>query len=607
MAKRSSQLIGLCFNSNNENPSELLNLSNKLGFSFIVLSPFYLGEANSPPFISDAKLTSLQWRNNVVLSIATTSEIIFHKQISFALHISVQAVIIPFSNKDLNLFSKLIRHVVNKLNQTSNGFRIWIQINYWDTSAYSDWLKLSQSIAFSEHVKVLLDFSTLEPNPVARNTLEKWIAEPLESCCFPCSAFSKNSSGLPVLPQFVRGLFHKLFKYNVQPLLIHDESINVSSTKLCLEYLEKLHERVVQAGLGYEVEEEEYLDYLQSPLQPLHDNLKNETYEVFEKDPVKYSQYETAIYKFLQSKKEKKLTCFVVGAGRGPLVQRLINACLSLRLSSKDIDIYVIEKNVNAIYTLQHLQAKKSNEGTDEKPFWNNLVILESDMRSLKKMIEVQQLENRVDLVVSELLGSFGDNELSPECLDPLNFFLNKQNGVSIPSSYTSFVQPITCPALWRKIHNLGLGRPSYRDTIYVVKLHKFYGLSDCKPCFTFSHPNENLTNKQNERFVSLEFKINSNGILHGFAGYFDTTLFEDLTLSIVPGDESIGMFSWFPCLMPLRTPLTVNKGDTVIFNIWRISSEEQVWYEWNLCCGLYVSEVQNVSGENYPIKLSTP
>jgi hypothetical protein len=36
---------------------------------------------------------------------------------------------------------------------------------------------------------------------------------------------------------------------------------------------------------------------------------------------------------------------------------------------------------------------------------------------------------------VSELLGSFGDNELSPECLDGAQRFL-KPDGISIPSLY---------------------------------------------------------------------------------------------------------------------------------------------------------------------------
>jgi protein arginine N-methyltransferase 5 len=37
--------------------------------------------------------------------------------------------------------------------------------------------------------------------------------------------------------------------------------------------------------------EKPYWDYLQAPLQPLMDNLESQTYETFEKDPVKYSQY----------------------------------------------------------------------------------------------------------------------------------------------------------------------------------------------------------------------------------------------------------------------------------------------------------------------------
>lgn len=36
-------------------------------------------------------------------------------------------------------------------------------------------------------------------------------------------------------------------------------------------------------------------DYLQIPLQPLADNLDTHTYNVFEKDPVKYDQYQKAI------------------------------------------------------------------------------------------------------------------------------------------------------------------------------------------------------------------------------------------------------------------------------------------------------------------------
>lgn len=57
----------------------------------------------------------------------------------------------------------------------------------------------------------------------------------------------------------------------------------------------------------------------------------------------------------------------------------------------------------------------------------------------------------KAHILVSELLGSFGDNELSPECLDGAQHCL-RPDGVSIPSSYTSYLCPITCARLWAQV-----------------------------------------------------------------------------------------------------------------------------------------------------------
>ena len=54
------------------------------------------------------------------------------------------------------------------------------------------------------------------------------------------------------------------------------------------------------------------------------------------------------------------------------------------------------------------------------------------DMRTLV-------LPELADIVVSELLGSFGDNELSPECLDGAMRFL-KRRSPPLPSC-------LTCPS----------------------------------------------------------------------------------------------------------------------------------------------------------------
>lgn len=54
-----------------------------------------------------------------------------------------------------------------------------------------------------------------------------------------------------------------------------------------------------------------------------------------------------------------------------------------------------------------------------------------------------QEPAEKADILVSELLGSWGDNELSPECLDGAQRFL-KEGGVSIPQEYTSYVAPMS-------------------------------------------------------------------------------------------------------------------------------------------------------------------
>lgn len=58
---------------------------------------------------------------------------------------------------------------------------------------------------------------------------------------------------------------------------------------------------------------------------------------------------------------------------------------------------------------------------------------------------------------MSELLGSFSDNELSPECLDGAQRLL-KPGGISIPASYTSFLAPITSCKMQEAVRTYKLG-----------------------------------------------------------------------------------------------------------------------------------------------------
>lgn len=68
---------------------------------------------------------------------------------------------------------------------------------------------------------------------------------------------------------------------------------------------------------------------------------------------------------------------------------------------------------------------------------WDNSVeIIHCDMRELSSMFADKL---KPDLVVSELLGSFGDNELCPECLDGLSDFINEKT-ICIPEYYCNYL-----------------------------------------------------------------------------------------------------------------------------------------------------------------------
>lgn len=253
-----------------------------------------------------------------------------------------------------------------------------------------------------------------------------------------------------------------------------------------------------------------YQDYLQAPLQPLTDNLESVTYEVFEKDPVKYDWYERAIAQALsdwssQGKPTSSPTGAVViavaGSGRGPLVSRALRAGLATGVA---VELWAVEKNPNAYVLLQR------HNGED----WGGLVhVVKSDMRAWKGPLRdpsggpiglaltttipaPASPYGKVDILVSELLGSFADNELSPECLDGVQHVLAPHYGISIPSSYTAHLTPILAPKLHAEISHRVVTDPTATETPYVVMLHAIDYLATAVPdhpriqqAWEFVHP----------------------------------------------------------------------------------------------------------------------
>jgi type II protein arginine methyltransferase len=123
-----------------------------------------------------------------------------------------------------------------------------------------------------------------------------------------------------------------------------------------------------------------------------------------------------------------QITVLYFGAGRGPLIRSTLKAAKKADVYDR-VHVVALDKNPNAIITLRNMIF-------DEK-LQDKVTLIAGDMRKLT----TNELQG--DILVSELLGSFGDNELSPECLIPTEKYL-KKGGIFVPWSYTNQVIPLS-------------------------------------------------------------------------------------------------------------------------------------------------------------------
>ncbi|KAI9713590.1 MAG: methyltransferase protein [Bogoriella megaspora] len=551
----------------------------------------------------------------------------------------------------------------------------------WDT-----WNVIRTVCNYSGRLAVALSIPRHLPEISVQST---WFAEPLRILELHAKSFAKNAKGYPVLTKPVQAFLARCTSLRLAPWLLltdvgpipglnnHDgvfpmsdgflspsktedtsrdsskspspmpseptpaEASSMSQPKKKskdptphLSYIRYLQRHqppksiTEQFGGGYQ-------DFLQSPLQPLSDNLDSITYEVFEKDPIKYDWYERAITLALMdwrtldkptSSPDGSIVIAVVGSGRGPLVTRALQAASTADL---DVSVWAVEKNPNAYVLLQ-----RHNIET-----WGNAVtVVKSDMRSWPGPIFADGSVGQVDILVSELLGSFGDNELSPECLDGVQHVLRPGSGISIPSSYTAHLTPVSTPRIHAELMGRAMADKDAWEVPYVVYLHQINYLStepqesDSQPSKTeppapnvqqaweFKHPvspavlaqsqlrrggsiaggggggftGGDGANDHNTRFATLRFPCQKRGVCHGLAGYFETVLYggngdEDewgrpVELSINPvtmDKKSSEMISWFPMFFPLKEPLYIPNDSELEVSMWRQTDDRKVWYNW--------------------------
>lgn len=477
---------------------------------------------------------------------------------------------------------------------------------------------------------------------------QRWLAEPVHVAVLHTSLFSLNEGGMPKLPAAHQELVARLTAHGVALLLegppapglgaalaaradalargeaVGDADALAWMAALPLRayaaYLRHVGARL-QPALGAEEEAlAPWADALQCPLQPLSDHLENAMYEVFERDAPKYEAYERAMRGALRALKgagaggaARPARVCVAGAGRGPLVRRLLAAA-----AAEDVALHAwaVEKNPNVVH---HLRGAAAAERWGER----GVAVVHADARTWAgpgPPFEQPGAECRFDLLVSELLGSFGDNELSPECVGDAEALL-APGALCIPSAYTSYLAPLSSAKLWAAAAARG-----GCESLHVVRAQRAALLAPPAAAFSFSHPGHAVGSSR--RAVRLEFRPEAVGalpaVLHGFAGYFSAVLWDGagaeapVRLSTLPANHTPpDMLSWFPLFLPLAEPLSLAPGDAITLLLWRCVEENEtlpaggglqearrrgapgrVWFEWALL-EPRLSAIHNVGGRS--------
>ena len=131
-------------------------------------------------------------------------------------------------------------------------------------------------------------------------------AAPLLPFCLPSarcvvlltSAFLTNKKGFPVLsPRHQAAVKALVARHGAQVMVSGPPTGGPRDAgkglKPYQQYVEHLYRQLPDPTEEQRFERP-YLDYLQAPLQPLMDNLESQTYETFERDPVKYASARAA-------------------------------------------------------------------------------------------------------------------------------------------------------------------------------------------------------------------------------------------------------------------------------------------------------------------------
>ncbi|MFE0041975.1 L-histidine N(alpha)-methyltransferase [Streptomyces albireticuli] len=190
-------------------------------------------------------------------------------------------------------------------------------------------------------------------------------------------------------------------------------------------------------------------------------------------------------------------------------------------------------------------------------------------------------LPERVDVVLSEIMGNLADNENAAAILDDARRRFLRPGGTMLPRQIESYLVPVAAERAQAQLTGPGpqdAGGPAafagllrrrgadspfdlYYDVIVPIRCH----LAAPRVVRTYDLTAPGGAERTDYR-VPLVYTARRDGVLTGFKGYFVATLSDTVALDI-SGDD-IGSRttsdSWKHCYLPIAEPVPLRRGDRI-------------------------------------------
>ena len=197
---------------------------------------------------------------------------------------------------------------------------------------------------------------------------------------------------------------------------------------------------------------------------------------------------------------------------------------------------------------------------------------LEKRVTFIKSFSEMAKLPEKVDVIISEIIGTFAVEENILAVISDARKRFLKDNGILIPSSIKMMIVPVESFDLYKEIEFwskdiYGIDFSSIHkmaaNNRYIKSLDPSYFLSKPLPINNIDF----YTVESKDLYINntVSFTIKRAGILHGFGGWFEAKLSKNITLSTSPPNPTT---SWKNVFFPIEKPVEIDDKDTVIIKM---------------------------------------